>query len=173
MQHWAQLGPQQTEGRACIYTVGGQLQVDAALSAEQFRQSLRTASQQWQSQWACLLRMAVTCMPATSGRSGDDLRKLPWSCLALRPQDGVGPLPFVAILCGSMLKTVKTGQVDMPGVVRYAQPCCQTQLDNVLHCVLSDYASSAVGTKTISSVLRQRLPTWLWPPTRAASDLRI
>ena len=48
------------------------------------------ASKQWQ--WAYLLRMAMTFMPATMGRS-DDLRKLPWSCLALRTQDGVGPVP--------------------------------------------------------------------------------
>ena len=52
------------------------------------------------------------------GRS-DDLRKLPWSCLALRTQDNVGPVPSVAILFGSMQgKTVKPGQVDVPGVVR-------------------------------------------------------
>ena len=60
----------------------------------------------------------MTFMPATLGRS-DDLRKLPWSCLALRSQDGVGPVPSVAILCGSMQgKTVTPGQVDIPGVVR-------------------------------------------------------
>ena len=94
------------------------LQVDAALSAGQLRQSLQTAFQQKQWQWAYLLRMAMTFMPATLGRS-DDLRKLPWSCLALRTQDGVGPVPSVAILCGSMQgKTVKPGQVDIPGVVR-------------------------------------------------------
>ena len=93
-------------------------QVDAALSAGQLRQSLQTAFQQKQWQWAYLLRMAMTFMPATLGRS-DDLRKLPWSCLALRTQDGVGPVPSVAILCGSMQgKTVKPGQVDIPGVVR-------------------------------------------------------
>ena len=62
------------------------LQVDAALSAGQLRQSLQTAFQQKQWQWAYLLRMAMTFMPATLGRS-DDLRKLPWSCLALRTQD--------------------------------------------------------------------------------------
>ena len=94
------------------------LQVDAALSAGQLRQSLQTAFQQKQWQWTHLLRMAMTFMPATLGRS-DDLRKLPWSCLALRTQDGVGPVPSVAILCGSMQgKTVKPGQVDIPGVVR-------------------------------------------------------
>ena len=70
---------------------------DAALSAGQLRQSLQTAFQQKQWQWAYLLRMAMTFMPATLGRS-DDLRKLPWSCLALRTQDGVGPAPSVAIL---------------------------------------------------------------------------
>ena len=59
------------------------LQVDAALSAGQLRQSLQAAFQQKQWQWAYLLRMAMTFMPATLGRS-DDLRKLPWSCLALR-----------------------------------------------------------------------------------------
>ena len=48
----------------------------------------------------------------------DDLRKLPWSCLALRTQDDVGPVPSVAILFGSMQgKTVKPGRVDIPGVV--------------------------------------------------------
>ena len=48
-----------------------------------------------------------------------DRRKLPWSCLALRTQDNVGPVPSVAILFGSMQgKTVKPGQVDIPGVVR-------------------------------------------------------
>eukprot|EP00891_Asterochloris_glomerata_P004459 jgi/Astpho2/4459/Aster-00068 len=74
------------------------------------------AQKQWQ--WAYLLRMAMTFMPATLGRS-DDLRKLPWSCLALRTQ-AVGPVPSVAILFGSMQgKTVKPGQVDIPGVVRY------------------------------------------------------
>ena len=94
------------------------LQVDAALSAGQLRQSLQAAFQQKQWQWTYLLRMAMTFMPATLGRS-DDLRKLPWSCLALRTQDGVGPVPSVAILCGSMQgKTVKPGQVDIPGVVR-------------------------------------------------------
>ena len=149
------------------------VQVDAALSAGQLRQSLQTAFQQKQWQWAYLLRMAMTFMPATLGRS-DDLRKLSWSCLALRTQDGVGPVPSVAILCGSMQgKTVKPGQVDIPGVVRYAQSCCQTQLGSVLQCVLSYYASSATGTETIASVLRQRLPTWLSPPSTGASNLRI
>ena len=62
------------------------------MSAGQLRQSLQTAFQQKQWQWAYLLRMAMTFMPATLGRS-DDLRKLPWSCLALRTQDGVGPMP--------------------------------------------------------------------------------
>ena len=94
------------------------LQVDAALSAGQLRRSLQAAFQQKQWQWTYLLRMAMTFMPATLGRS-DDLRKLPWSCLALRTQDGVGPVPSVAILCGSMQgKTVKPGQWDIPGVVR-------------------------------------------------------
>ena len=102
------------------------LQVDAALSAGQLRQSLQTAFLQKQWQWAFLLRMAMTFMSATLGRS-DDLRKLPWSCLALRTQDSVGPAPSVAILVGSMQgKTVKPGQVDIPGVVRYAYSCCQT-----------------------------------------------
>ena len=102
------------------------LQVDAALSAEQLRQSLQAAFQQKQWQWTYLLRMAMTFMPATLGRS-DDLRKLPWSCLALRTQDNVGPVPSVAILFGSMQgKTVKPGQVDIPGVVRYAHSSCQT-----------------------------------------------
>ena len=92
------------------------LQVDAALSAEQLRQSLQAAFQQKQWQWAYLLRMARTFMPATLGRS-DDLRKLPWSCLALRTQDGVGPTPSVAILFGSMQeKAVKPGQVDVSGI---------------------------------------------------------
>ena len=149
------------------------LQVDAALSAGQLRQSLQTAFQQKQWQWAYLLRMAMTFMPATLGRS-DDLRKLPWSCLALRTQDNVGPVPSVAILFGSMQgKTVKPGQVDIPGVVRYAHSCCQTQLGSVLQCVLSHHASSATGTETIASVLRQRLPTWLSPPSIGASNLRI
>ena len=94
------------------------LQVDAALSAEQLRQSLRTAFRQKDWRWAYLLRVAMTFMPATLGRS-DDLRKLPWSCLALRPQDGVGPVPSVAVLCSSTQgKTVKPGQVDIPGFVR-------------------------------------------------------
>ena len=87
------------------------LQVDAALSAEQLRQSLQAAFQQKQWQWAYLLRMAMTFMPATFGRS-DDLRKLPWSCLALRTQDNVGPVPSVAILFGSMQgKTVSLGKL--------------------------------------------------------------
>eukprot|EP00891_Asterochloris_glomerata_P008665 jgi/Astpho2/8665/Aster-08296 len=87
-------------------------QVDAALSAGQLRQSLQTAFQQKQWQWAYLLRMAMTFMPATLGRS-DDLRKLPWSCLALRTQGNVGPVPSVAILFGSMQgMTVKPGQRD-------------------------------------------------------------
>ena len=103
------------------------LQVDAALSAEQLRQSLQAAFQQKQWQWTYLLRMAMASMPATLGRS-DDLRKLPWSCLALRTQDNVGPVPSVATLFSSMQgKTVKPGQVDIPGVVRYAHSCCQTQ----------------------------------------------
>ena len=94
------------------------LQVDAALSAGQLCQSLQAAFQQKQWQWTYLLRMAMTFMPATLGRS-DDRRKLPWSCLALRTQDNVGPVPSVAILFGSMQgKTVKPGQVDIPGVVR-------------------------------------------------------
>ena len=55
----------------------------------------------------------MTFMPATLG-SSDDLRKVPWSCLALRTQDSVGPDPSVAILFGSMQgKTVKPGQVDI------------------------------------------------------------
>ena len=113
------------------------LQVDAALSAGQLRQSLLTAFQQKQWQWAYLLRMAMTFMPATLGRS-DDLRKLPWSCLALRTQDNVGPVPSVAVLFGSTQgKTVKPGQVDIPGVVRYAHSCRQTQLFSVLQCVCS------------------------------------
>ena len=42
-------------------------------------------------------------------------------------------MPSVAILFGSMQgKTVKPGQVDIPGVVRYAHSCCQTQLGGVL-----------------------------------------
>ena len=111
------------------------LQVDAALSAEQLRQSLQTAFWQRTWQWAYLLRMAMTFMPATLGHS-DDLCKLPWSCLALRTQDGVGPVPSVAILCGSMQgKSVKPGQVDIPGVVRYSHSCCQIQLGSVLQCV--------------------------------------
>ena len=110
------------------------LQVDAALSAGQLRQSLQTAFQQKQWQWAYLLRMAMTFMPATLGRS-DDLRKLPWSCLALRTQDNVGPVPSVAILFGSMQgKTVKPGQVDIPGVVRYSHSWCQTQLGSAAVC---------------------------------------
>ena len=101
------------------------LQVEAALSAKQLRQSLQAAFQQQQWQWTYLLRMAMMFMPATLGRS-DDLRKLPWSCLALRTQ-AVGPVPSVAILFGSMQgKTVKPGQVDIPGVVRYAHSSCQT-----------------------------------------------
>ena len=95
------------------------LQVDDALSAEQLRQSLQTAFQQKDWRWAYLLRMAMTFMPATLGRS-DDLRKLSWSCLALRTQDGVRPEPSVAILCGSMQgKTVKPEQAEIPGFVRY------------------------------------------------------
>ena len=149
------------------------LQVDAALSAGQLRQSLLTAFQRKQWQWTYLLRMAMTFMPATLGRS-DDLRKLPWSCLALRTQDNVSPVPSVAILFGSMQgKTVKPGQVDIPGDVRYAHSCCQTQLGSVLQCPLSHNASPATGTGTIASVLRQRLPTWLWPPSKGASNLRI
>ena len=149
------------------------VQVDAALSAGQLRQSLQKAFQQKQWQWACLLRMAMTFMPATLGRS-DDLRKLPWSCLALRTQDGVGPTPSVAILCGSMQgKTVKPGQVDIPGVVRYVHLCCQTHLGSLLQCVLSFFASFAAGIETIASVLRQRLPTWLSLPSTGASNLRI
>ena len=108
------------------------LQVDAALSAGQLRQSLQAAFQQKQWQWAYLLRMAMTFMPATLGRS-DDLRKVPWSCLALRTQDGAGPAPSVAILfCGMQGKTLKPGQVDIPGFVRYAHSCCQTQLGSAL-----------------------------------------
>ena len=159
---------------ACLTPAGClHVQVDAALSAGQLRQSLQAAFQQKQWQWAYLLRMAMTFMPATLGRS-DDLRKLPWSCLALRTQDNVGPVPSVAILFGSMQgKTVKPGQVDIPGVVRYAHSCCQTQLGSVLQCVPSYNASSATGTETIASVLRQRLPTWLLPPSTGASNLRI
>ena len=119
------------------------LQVDAALSAGQLRQSLQAAFLQKQWQWAFLLRMAMTFMSATLGRS-DDLRKLPWSCLALRTQDSVGPAPSVAILSGSMQgKTVKPGQVGIPGVVRYAYSCCQTELGSALQGLLSHYASSA------------------------------
>ena len=40
------------------------LQVDAALSAGQLRQSLQAAFQQGQWQWTYLLRMAMTFMPA-------------------------------------------------------------------------------------------------------------
>ena len=69
------------------------LQVDAALSAGQLRRSLQAAFQQKQWQWAYLLRMAMTFMPATLGRS-DDLRKLPWSCLALRTQETWAQCPL-------------------------------------------------------------------------------
>ena len=149
------------------------LQVDAALSAGQLRQSLQAAFLQKQWQWAFLLRMAMTFMSATLGRS-DDLRKLPWSCLALRTQDSVGPAPSVAIFFGSMQgKTVKPGQVDIPGVARYAYSCCQTELGSALQGVPSHYASSATGIETIASVLRQRLPTWLSPPSTGASNFRI
>ena len=86
----------------------------------------------------------------------------------------MGPVPSVAILFGSMQgKTVKPGQVDIPGVVRYAHSCCQTQLGSVLQCVLSYNASSATGTETFTSVFRQRLPTWLSPPSTGASNSRI
>ena len=86
-----------------------------------------------------------------SAENGNDvhasLRKLPWSCLALRTQHDVGPVPSVAILFGSMQgKTVKPGQLDVPGVVKYAHSCCQTQLGSVLQCVLGFHASSATGT---------------------------
>ena len=74
--------------------------MDAALSAEQLRQSLQTAFQQKTWQWAFLLRTAVTFLPATLGRF-DDLRKLPWSCLAPMTQDGVGPVASMPLLCGS------------------------------------------------------------------------
>ena len=66
----------------------------------------------------------MTFKPAIPGPS-DDLHKLPWSCLALRTLDGVGLVPSVALLYGSMQG--KTGQVDIPGVVRYAHSCCQIQ----------------------------------------------
>ena len=37
------------------------------------------------------------------------------------------PVPSVAVLFGSMQgKTVKPGQVVIPGVVRYARSSCQT-----------------------------------------------
>ena len=68
---------------------------------------------------------------------------------------------------------MKPGQVNIPGVVRYAHSCCQTQLGSVLQCILSHYASSATGTETIAFVTRQRLPTWLSPPSTEASNLRI
>ena len=104
------------------------VQVDAALSAGQLCQSLQAAFQQKQWQWACLLRMAMTFMPATLGRS-DDLRKLPWSCLALRTQDGVGPTPSVAVLCGSMQgKTVKPGQ----GGYSWCRQVCAFMLSDAL-----------------------------------------
>ena len=108
----------------------------------------------------------MTSTPATLGRS-DDLRKLPWSCLALRTRDGMGSVPSVAILCGSMQgKSVKPGQVDIPDFVRYAQPCCQRQLSSVLlQCVLRLFVSSATDIETITCVLRQHLPTWLSPPS--------
>ena len=64
---------------ACYLT----LQVDAALSAEQLCLTLQPAFQQEKWQWAYLLRMAMTFMPAILGRS-DDLYKLPWNCLAVR-----------------------------------------------------------------------------------------
>ena len=41
-------------------------------------------------------------------------------------------MPSAAVLFGSMQgKTVKPGQVDIPGVVRYAHSCCQTLLGSV------------------------------------------
>ena len=111
-------------------------------------------------------------MPALPGYS-DDLRRLPWSCLALRTQDGVGPVPSVATLCGGSMqgRTVTPGQVNFPEIVRYAQTCCQTQLGSVPQRVLRFHAFPATGTGTIASVLRQRLPTWLSPPSTGA--LRI
>ena len=84
----------------------------------------------------------------------------------------MGPVPSVAILFGSMQgKTVKPGQVDVPGVVRYAHSGCQTQLGSVLQCVLSHYASSAPGTETTASVLRQHLLTWLSSPSKRGIKL--
>ena len=74
------------------------VQVDAALSAGRLRQSLQKAFQQKQWQWAYLLRMAMTFMPATLGRS-DDLRKLPWSCLATEDAGWCG----ANALCGNPL----------------------------------------------------------------------
>ena len=51
----------------------------------------------------------------------------------------MGPVPSVAILCGSMQgMTVKPGQVDIPGVVRYgSHSCCQIQWGSALQCVLN------------------------------------
>ena len=148
------------------------MQVDAARSTGQLRQSLQTAFQQKQWQWAYLLRVAMTFMPATLGRS-DDLHKLPWSCLALRTQDNVGPVPSVAILFGSMQgNTVKPGQVDIPGVVRYAIHAVRRSRA-VCCTVFSVIMPPLPQPETIASVLRQRLPTWLSPPSTGASKLRI
>ena len=62
------------------------------------------------------------------------------------------------------------GRLDIPGVVRYAHSCCQIQLGSVLQHVLNYYASSATGTETTASVLKQRLLTWLSPPFTGASE---
>ena len=148
------------------------MQVDAARSTGQLCQSLQTAFQQKQWQWAYLLRVAMTFMPATLGRS-DDLRKLPWSCLALRTQDNVGSVPSVAILFGSMQgNTVNPGQVDIPGVVRYAIHAVRRSWA-VCCTVFSVIMPPLPQPETIASVLRQRLPTWLSPPSTGASKLRI
>ena len=114
----------------------------------------------------------MTFMPATLGRS-DDLRKLPWSCLALRTQDGVGPTPSVAILCGSMQgKTVKAGQVDT-----WCRQVCAFMLSDAL----GQFAAVCSQVLCLlcrryrdhNTVLRQRLPTWLSLPFTGASNLRI
>lgn len=89
------------------------LQVDAALSADQFCHSLGTALNQKDWRWALLLGASMTYMPATMSRS-DNLRKLQWACLSLEEQEEAGPMPSVAILCGNL------GANGIPGFVRWA-----------------------------------------------------
>ena len=108
-------------------------------------------------------------LASTLGRFGD-LRKLPWSCLALRTQGGLGPVPSVAILCGSVRgQTVKPGRwislesstIRSHAVRRMGSVLrCQNKQESLLchryrdHCICSQAALADLAVATFHSDIK-------------------